>query len=171
MVTLLWSCPTTGVWFLNIGLCCWNVPWGDVNWENLNSWIFHEALKSCGCQCSLIRDHIGGRNQTFSGVACPLPRKVLVCLVMLETIFTFLRSFAKTSWSRLVFSPLCHFPFIWASLWYTRRKTHAYVHTRQASQMCDFSFISLITPAPGNLLPLLSNEFCHSLSDSQPALR
>lgn len=146
------------------------MPQGDVNSGNLNSWIFLEALKSCGCQCSLIRDYIGGRNQTFSCVACPLPRKVLVCLVMLETIFTFLRSFAKTSWSRLVFL-LCVIFHSFGPHRYTRRKTHAYVHTRQASQMCDFSFISLITPASGNLLPLLSNEFCHSLSDSQPALR
>lgn len=36
MVSLLWSCPTTAISFLNIGLCCWNVPWGEINWENLN---------------------------------------------------------------------------------------------------------------------------------------
>lgn len=77
------------------------------------------------------------------------------------------------------FSFLCHYPFTiagkkqsgCASQIHTQSKAHAYVHTRRAFQMCDFSFISLITPAPGNLLPLLSNEFCHSLSDSQPALR
>ena len=122
--------------------------------------------------------------------------KVLACLVTLGTIFRFHHSFVNAGpiplWSLFFLSLsffffffskalLCHYPFTIA-----RKRTecedqgkacmraHTHTHTQActhgAPQRCCFCFISLIAPASGNLLPLVSNEFCHGLSDSQPAM-